>query len=348
MEQKLETEVQEVLVEDEMTSNLESEVKKSTKPLSKNAEAKILMKNAEELIVAADNEVNEVHSVVAEHVSLFEKEKSALLTGALAQLSSNLEKVNYTYIKDEVEEPFEVSLGTNKEKLKVKNVGSGRFSALFCSILGTLATAGAWIYFASQKTATALDPTMLNAEVLESIPTNEKFTPMFSWIGGGMTGGAGNALFGIITLIISSLLVGYFIYKMSVAIKESRNFRVANKTFDRTHNYVENQKESKIEMEKVDAHIKELTPLLTNYRMLLEEENAKLQRVLHIEGELEDSYAYHSSSQEVMRDSEKLMRRVEQLISVPITQEGRLNEASTYALLEAKATYEGIIAKIYN
>ena len=323
-------------------------VEKPQKPLSKNAEAKILMKNAEELIVAVDDEVNEVHSVVAEHVSLFEKEKSALANGALAHLSTNLEKANYTYTKDEAEEPFEVTLGTNKEKLKVKNVGSGRFSALFCSLIGTFATAGAWVYFASQKTATALDTTMLNPEVLESIPTNEKFTPMLSWIGGGMTGGEGNALFGILTLVLSSLLVGYVIYKMRVAIKESKNFRVANKTFNRTHDYVENQKESKTEMEKVDVHIKELTPLVSNYRFLLEEQNAKLQRVLHVEGELEDSYDYHTSSQEIMRESERLIRRAEQLISTPITKEGRLNEASAYALMEARATYEGVIARIYN
>ena len=326
----------------------ESTVEKPKKVLTKTEQARAVMKQADALIKAADSEVEEVHSVVAQHVSDFETKKATLANSVLAGLAEKLERVNYTRTTDEVADSFELSLGTNKEKLAAKNITTGRFTALIMSVVGIVGTAAAWVYFASQKTSTVLDKSMLDIEVLKSIPTNEKFQPMFEWIGGGMTGGSGNALFGMVTLGVTSLFVGFFLYKLRVAMKENKNVKVANKTLDSTENYIENQKESKSEIERVDAHIESITPLLVNYQFILNEQNAKLDRVIHIEGELDDTFDYHANSQQVMNESAKLMQSVERLISTPVTTSGVLNEDSISALAGAKASYEEFVAKIYN
>ena len=356
MEKKQKIEIDEIeknLLEEEETLPLEieeqevKEEEKPKKPLSKNAQAKEMMQQAESLIRAADDEVKEVHAVVDEHVSLFEQEKNSL-TETISTLSTLLDKVNYTYNRDEESEPFELKVGVDKGNLRVSDVGAGRFSGLILGAIGTVATAGAWVYFASQKTGVALDEKMLDPKLLENIPSNPTLEPMFTWIGGGMTGGAGNALFGMATLVGSSLLVGYALYKMRVAMKENKNFKVAKRTLDKSERYLEQQKEAKSEIEKIGLHVEAMRPVMENYRVVIEEQKAKLQRVLHIEGALEESSAYDSSSQQIMRESETLMRRIEQLITVPVSKEGSLNEASTYALMEAKAAYDGFIAKLYS
>jgi hypothetical protein len=326
----------------------EAKVVEKKKSLSRTDEARLKMKEAEELIVAADNEVKEVEGVVKEHLSAFNKEKSSIANGAISNISALFEKVNYDYSKEELPMPFEVSLGTTKEKLQASTIGTGRFSGLFLGLLGMLGTAGAWIYFASQKTGTVLDPSTIDVSKLETLPSDEKFQPMLNWIGGGMTGGAGNALFGIITLIVTSLLIGYFIYKMRVSMKESKNVKVANRVFDKSHEYVANQKESKSEMEKIDAHIQEITPLIKDYRVLLNEQDAKLHRVLHVEGALAESSSYDLNSQHIMKDSDELMTRIEKLIDTPVSTEGRLNEESVKALMEAKAAYGTYLTKLYS
>jgi len=356
MEKKIEINEIEKSLENEIDGQefeLESEVEELVveepkKILTKTEQARAVMKQAEELIKAADSEVEEVHSVVAQHVNDFENQKATLANGVLASLTEKLESINYTHVKEEVSDLFELSLGTNREKLAAKNITTGRFTALIISAIGTIGTASAWVYFASQKTSTVLDKSMLDLEVLKSIPTNEKFQPMLEWIGGGMTGGAGNVTFGMATLGLTSLFAGFFLYKLRVAMKENKNVKVANKTLERTENYIVNQKESKSEIERVDEHIKSLIPLLVDYQFILNEQNAKLDRVIHIEGELENTLEYHSNSQDMMDDSSRLMQSVEKLITTPVTNDGVLNENSISALEEAKATYEAFVAKIYN
>jgi len=346
IEKSLENSIEEQ--EPKMEIEEELVVKESKKILTKTEQARAVMKKADELIKAVDSEVEEVHSVVAQHVDNFETKKATLSNGVLAALSEKLKRINYTHTKEEVSDLFELSLGTNREKLAAKNITTGRFTALLLSVVGTVGTASAWIYFASQKTSTVLDKSMLDIDVIKSIPTNEKFKPMFEWIGGGMTGGEGNLLFGMATLVITSLFSGFFLYKLRLLMKESKNVKVANRTLDRTQNYIENQKESKSEIEKVDAHIESMTPLLVNYQFILNEQNAKLDRVIHIEGELEETSNYHTNSQQIMNESSKLMQSIEKLLTIPVTKSGVLNEDSITALNEANTSYEEFVSKIYN
>jgi hypothetical protein len=344
-EQSVSEEKSQVSLDDvEEEESEEGKEEKIKKTLTKNEESKAMMQEAEELINQADKEVKEIQSVVAQNVAVFEKEKLTLSNTTITHSMSLLEKVGYDYNQELPDEPFEISLGTTTtEDVRVSSLSSGGFTGFILAIISMVATLVGWIYVAAQKTGTALDP----QKILETPPTLEELTPLFSWIGGGMTGGEGNAQFGMATVGLSALFVGYMVYKLRVMLKESKNFKVAKNTYERSHTYVEQQKESKSEMERIDAHINKVTPLLENYRVLLDEENAKLQRILHIEGQLEDSSEYHLTSQQIMRDTDRLMDRVEKLIMTPITKEGRLNEASVNALVEAEALYESYIAKLY-
>jgi len=142
-------------------------------------------------------------------------------------------------------------------------------------------------------------------------------------------------------------IIGWIVYKIRVSLIENANFRVANETFEKSNLYVENQKEAKSEMERIDAHIVAIIPIIENYRVLLDEQNAKLQRVLHIEGIKKDSSEYHSSSIDTMKETDLLMERVEALVLTPITKDGKLNDDSVSALHEAKSVSDYFVSKIY-
>lgn len=352
MEVNKETEKLNETIVDEIDSD-KLEVKEPTvtkathKDFSKNEEAKRLMKEAEEIITSVDNEVEEIHGIVAEHVSAFENEKSSLSGEVFSKVLKQFETLNHTYSREDVDAPFEVTLGTNKEKLQVSNLGTGRFSGLLLGFVGMVGTAAAWMYVGSQKTATVLDESLLKPEVLQNLQNNEQLKPMFEWIGGGMTGGAGNSLFGMATVGVTSLLIGFFLYKIRVSMKENKNFKIANQTREGTESYVERQQESRSEIEKVDRHLEEVTPLVTNYTVLLTEQSAKLNRIIHIEG-ADEEQELHSTSKDIIANTEELMRKVEKLIITPMTQEGRVNEASVEAYNEAKATYDEYLQSLYS
>ena len=324
----------------EVEEKIEEKVEKVKKPLSKNDESKALMKNAEMLVSKADKDVKDVEDVVAEHVSAFKAKKQALADSTLAETKRLLEEVNYEYSNDDEEsEPFELSLGSTKEKVDIKNIGSGHFTGFILALIGMLATVAAWIFFAAKKTATVITP--------DKLPEQSAMDAMFTWIGGGMTGSTGNPLFGMITVALTALFIGFLIYKMRVSLKENKNFKVANKAFEKSHVYVEEQKESKSEMERIDKHIVEATPLIEGYSVVLEEENAKLKRILHVEGKLEEMSEYHTNSKHTMDETANLMKRVERFINTPVSKDGRFNEDSVNAYREAKALYSSYITQAY-
>ncbi len=325
--------------------NLEEKLiinQKTKKAINKNEQAKELMKNSIELISKVDKDVEVTKKTIAEDVNRLEEIKNNFLNTTFTQSQILLEKASYIYSRNEAQEPFEISLGTTNENIRVKNISSGAFMAFIFAIITMIITAGAWIYFASIKTGVKLQ---LQPPV---IPTHKEIEKMLTWIGGGMTGAEGNAIFGIVTVGLSAIILGFLVYKTFVSIKENKNFKVANDIYEKSHTYVEKQKESKTEMERIDEHIKNIIPMVENYKYLLDEQNATLQRILHVEGIKEDYNEYHPSSVESMKDTEKLMNRVEELITTPVTKEGKLNEVSEYTLYEAKELYNYYLSKIYD
>ena len=318
---------------------MEEKVEKVKKPLTKHEESKALMKNAEMLVAKADKDVKDVEEIVIEHVSEFKAKKENLAESILAETKTLLGEANYEYSEGENNDEFELSLGSTKENVQIQNLGTGRFTGFILSLVGMAATAGAWLYVAAQKTGTAID--------IEKMPEQSTIDTVFTWIGGGMTGSTGNPIFGMATVGLTSLFVGFLIYKMRVSLKENKNYKVANKALEQSQVYVEEQKESKTEMERIDQHILEATPLIESYAVILNEQNAKLKRVLHVEGSFEDMSEYHPNSKHLMDETENLIKRVEGFINSPVSKEGRFNEESVTAYREAKALYESYIAQTY-
>jgi len=323
----------------EVEEKVEEKVEKVKKALSKNDEAKALMKSAEMIVAKADKDVKDVEEVVAEHVAEFKAKKEALADNAMVESKELLAKTHYEYSEDDDLEPFELSLGCTKEKVNLKPISGGHFSGLILALIGMLATVATWIFFAAKKTGVELVP--------GQVPEQGTLDAMFTWIGGGMTGSVGNPMFGMITVALTALFVGFLIYKMRVAMKENKNFKIANQAFEKSHNYVEEQKESKTEMERIDEHIIVATPLIESYTIILNEENAKLKRILHVEGELEDMSEYHPNSKHIMEETANLLKRAERFVNAPVSKEGRFNEDSVNAYREAKALYSTYITQAY-
>jgi len=337
-------EVSEEIVEvesagEEAIVKVDEKIEKVKKPLSKNDESKALMESAKVLVSQADKDVKDVEDVVSKHVSEFKAYKKTLADNRLVETKSLLERANYEYSIDEEFEPFELSIGSTKEKVQIKNVGTGYFTGLILALLGMLATVGTWLFFASEKTNSVI--------TLDKVPEPSTLDTMFKWIGGGITGSEGNVLFGIITVVLTALFIGYLIYKMYVSIKENKNFKVANRAFEKSHIYVEEQKESKSEMERIDKHITVATPLIEGYSIILEEQNAKLKRILYVEGSLDDVSEYHPNSKHIMDNTANIIKRAERFVNAPVSKDGRFNEDSVNAYREAKALYSSYITQTY-
>jgi len=332
-------EVTPLAIEDEVEPVTNSDIKKS-----KQEEAKELIATSKELILKVDSQVEEYKVGVSQAAENFDEIRRTFNNTAFKHSEELLEKAGMEYVSnDDLDEPFELTLEPkDSSKLRVDNISSGRFTGLILAILAALAAVLGWIYLATQKLNIPLTADMTP----ETIEPNVE--PVLTWIGGGVTGAAGNPMFGMLTLAFSALLVAWLVYAIRVYLKANKNLRIAKETFEKTAEYTVEKDDSKREMASIDAHLRESHTEVENYQILLNEQNAILNRVIHVEGIASDETSYHPSSKKVMRDTERLMQVVDRLINTSVTNDGKLNPDSEKALSQAQAVYNDYLGRIYD
>ncbi len=309
---------------------------------SKNEQAKELVRKSKEIISKADREIEVAKSGILKNMDRLQEIKNNFLNTTFTKSLILLEKASYKYTQKESDEPFELSLDSGNKSIFLKNISSGKFSGFILSLLSILLVAMGWVYLAIVNLGIKLQ--------LEPprIPDNETINRIFTWIGGGMTGAEGNAIAGEATVAISGLIVAVLVYKIYTSLRENKNFKVATDIYHKSHHYLKQQQEAKSEIEKIGQHIEEMIPTIEDYKYLLDEQNGKLARILHVEGTKDDYETYHPTSIETMKDTEQLMNRVQELITTPVTKDNRLNQKSISSLNEAKEVYQYFLSKIYD
>ncbi len=313
---------------------------------SKNEQANELMEKSQEIVSKANKEIETITGSVYKDIDRLQDIKNSFLNTTFTKSQILLEKASYNYNKKNSNEPFELYLDDvlddTDDDIFFKNISSGRFIGFILSLLTMLLVVVGWIYLAISNLGIKLQLQP------PKIPDNETINKIFTWIGGGMTGAEGNVIAGEATVGISALILGFLIYKVYVSIKESKNLKIANHIYENSHNYLTKQQKSKSEIKKIDEYIKQLIPTLEDYKYLLDEQNGKLARILHVEGFKDDYETYHPTSVETMKDTEKLMNKIQDLLSTPIIKDSKLNEKFTFSLYEAKEVYQYFLSKIYD
>ena len=340
MGEKIEAEENGLNIESEVGLVENSDVKKS-----KQAEAKELIESSKELVSKVDNQVEECKIGVSKAAENFDNMKRTFNNTTFKNSEELLEKVGYEYNSalDELNEPFELTLAEKESgTVHITNISSGRFTGLLLAIMAAVVTLGVWIYFAAQKLNIPFDLNM-KAEAAEAY-----VNPILSWIGGGITGGIGNPMFGALVLGFSALLIAWLVYAIRVHLKASKNLRLARKTYKESTAYSMGKDDCKKEMERIDAHLKESSKEVENFTTLLNEQNAILKRVIYVEGASSEEHHYHPTSMKIMRDTERLMRAMERLLNTSVTSEGKLNPKSEQALSNAQAIYVDFLGRIYD
>ena len=322
---------------DEQLNDFNKSINRSKK---KNEEAEELLNRAKDIISKANKEIEVTKSSIYKDLDRLQEIKNSFLNTTFTKSLILLEKASYEYTQKNSNNPFELYLDDGEDDITLKNISSGKFIGFILSIFTILVVVVGWIYLAISTLGIEIQP--------PKIPDNETINRIFTWIGGGMTGAEGNVIAGEATVVGTALILGFLVYKIYISLKESKNLKIANDIYEESHQYLEKKKKIKSEIEKINKHIKEIIPTIEDYRYLLDEQNGKLARILHVEGLKDDYETYHPTSVEIMKNTERLMNRIQDLLSTPVTKYDKLNEKSILSLQEAKAVYEYFLSKIYD
>ena len=309
--------------------------------MKKNDAAEMLIEKSKTIVAEAEAQMEACKLLLDEDLKGYGAAKQSLEHNALNESEELIAALGFEKEQDEDGEQEEVVVFEQKEELPpfvVKEVSNGKFTGFLMAIIAGVLTFAGMVYLATEKTGITLDVTKL--------PDNETAKAVFGWYA-TLFGGKPDLFLGGAFVLIVTLFVMWVVYAVRVSLKASGNLAFAKQQFTDAKSYVDQKGNCKEEMDKVDAHIQDAIATMKSFEVLLHEQNAKLKRIMHIEGERSSS-EYHVKSHDEMQHAYALINAIRSFMATPMSEEGRLSEKSVALLENAKAQLQKMLDKLYN
>jgi hypothetical protein len=341
---------------------IESSVEKVTEEIVEKAEEKIedIQEKAAEIVEAKKSKLEVAKEKIAKAKILTAETREQIET-CMKNIDSDIEKLNTqketlfasalqpgeTLLKEiGVEEDLLAVLpqssveliDLDEDRVEIKELSSGRFKGFFFALLAGIATFMGWAFTSSKTLGFSIPP--------EKMPDFPRLNKMLEWtseqIGQGSSSNIGAA-----ALIIAILLIMWIVYSVIVSLRASSNLRVASETEEAVALYCTSKEECKQKMELVREHIQNSSNTLAKYKVLLEEQNAKIRRALFLE-EAEGFEGLHANSKVDIATTQHLIAEVKKLLEVPISEAGILTTDAIETLKKANKSVNDHILKLYS
>lgn len=327
------------VVEETVTEPVVEEKALTTTPekVKKHQEAKKLVEEAKSIVEASDSELNDCKLLLQEDLQEYDDAKRSLNTGALNEAKALLSELGHTQSSNETVDDDVVVFEAKDDvqPMMIKNVSSGIFTGLILALLGGFATFMGLVYLATEKLGMTLD--------LSTVPEQETVQDIFGWFG-TQVGFKDDALNGGVLVGLAVLIVMVLIYVVRVNLKGGSNLRFAEQQMKETQKYITYKTNCKIEMDRVDAHIKDAIAVLKDYEVVLAEQNGKLARIRHFEGKQPSLTGYHDKSVNEMNHTQNIIESISRFMATPMSQEGKLSGKSTLFLHSAKEVMQKAVS----
>jgi len=342
-DEQSEQQTQETVTEEESAADEtlgDSEVLAEIDGMKKSDAAQMLIEKTKHIVNDAEKQMEACKLLLEEDLKGYSDAKKALEENALNESEEMLSVLGFEDAEEEDDEQEEIVVFERKEELPpfvVKEVSSGKFTGFLLALIAGVLTFAGMVYVATEKVGITLDVT--------KVPSAETAKEVLGWyatlFGGKPDLFLGGAFVGIVTL-----LVMWIVYAIRVSAKASSNLAFAKTQLSEAEAYVKQKGSCKEEMDKVDAHIQDAIATMKSFQVLLHEQNAKLKRIMHIEGHKENS-EYHDKSREEMRHTRMLIDAIKEFMSIPMSEEGKLSGKSTLFLHSAKSKLQKMIDRLY-
>lgn len=341
-EDQIEDTIDDQRIEEDFEDNVEEEevVPETKKKESKRQKTKRLVEQARAIVKEADDESSECRLLLRDDLADYEDAKMNLKERGFDTCNALLEKMGYRSTDGEPVEEEAVVFESKAiaEPMLIKEVSSGKFTGVLSALIAGGVAAVGLVYLATEKLGMTLD--------ISKVPSPQITESIAGWFS-TLIGMESNMYVGAAIFVLCILLVMAIVYGLRVSLKANTNLHFSVKQFVEAELYAENKSDCRVNMEKVDAHMKETIKTLKTYEILFNEQQGKLQRILHIEGEKEKATEYHEKSFAEIRETEKLIRTIKDFMSVSMSEEGKLSEESVLRLEKVKTQMDYMIDRLY-
>ncbi len=323
----------------EANAEEEETVPEPVKKETKQEKSIRLVEQARGIVKEADDVSSECTLLLRDDLAEYEDAKINLKERGFDTCNALLESMGHRSTEDEHEE--EAVVFESKAILKpvvIKEVSSGKFTGVLSALIAGAVTAIGLVYVATEKLGMTL--------YIDKVPSPAIRENIAGWFS-TLIGMESNMYVGAGVFGVSVLLVMVIVYMLRVTLKTSSNLHFAVKQFVEAELYAEQKVDCKVEMEKVDVHLKDTIKTFKTYEVLFNEQQGKLQRILHIEGPKEQATDYDARSFAEIRETQNLIHAIKGFMTISMSEEGKLSEASVLRLEKVKTQMDSMIDRLY-
>ena len=310
---------------------------KPTKKLSSHDE---IVNKVEATRALAENKYNEYIKAEDELEKItknFIELENNILNTTIADSLELLKRLNVDSLADEEAAISEITKDNKEQLITIKNPSKGSAKGFFIGLLGTIATvAGAFAYGAKMANLPLNSATFMQKANLDTIAT--KFAELIN-VKGAMPG---YALVGA-----SSLVVGFILYKIVTAIQKSKNSKYVEKIEKDTQDFIENLNNKISKIDDLGEHIEHIKLVMQKYDIILQEQNAKIRRMLFIEQPEEGVDSLQRASKLEVEKTVLILDELLKLMNTPVNDDITITDESKNRLHSANSVINEVIKKLY-
>jgi type II secretory pathway pseudopilin PulG len=146
----------------------------------------------------------------------------------------------------------------------------------------------------------------------------------------------------------AGLLVLWILYAMKKSSKAAKNLEFAKDQLHQAESYALQKQECKTTMDELDEHIKEATKTFELYIVMLNEQKAKLNRIMYIEADKIASGDLHDKSLQEINDTKGMVESFKSYIATPLVNEyDKLSSDISNALSNMKTSVNNLLSRLY-
>lgn len=319
---------------------LDEEALSQIENMNKHDAAILLIKKTYHIVDDTEKQLDACKLLLQEDLKSYEEAKEELKAGALNESESLLDELGYGKEEEESTHEDEVAFKPKEElpPFIVKNISSGKFSSFLLSLIAGVLIFSGLIFLAAEKVGITLD--------MSKVPSVDTAKQVLGWYA-TLFGAKPDMFLGGGFVVIVVLVVMGIIYSVRTSMRASSNLQFAKKQLEEAQEYAKVKGNCKEEMDRVDAHMNDAIKILKTYQVVLQEQNGKLKRILHIEGIKEEIPEYHEKSRFEMNETDTLVKAVKNFITTSMSEDGKLSGKSTLFLHSAKSKLQNFLDRCY-
>ena len=268
--------------------------------------------------------------------SLIEQENEIIKNSVSTSLEL-LKELKVDSLDDEEAAIKEIELDNKEEKIHIKEPSKGVFKGIVLGSIAAAITLGASFVVGAKMSNIAI-----NAQTILDKANWDKVASYFSkLLNINTTPTAGYILIGA-----STVLVGLIVYKLTTWLQKLKNSKYINKLEQDVEEYSTKLQDKMEKMKELIEHTEHIKQVMQKYDIILQEQNAKIRRMLFIEQPESVDDLQRASKLEVDKTI-LILDELLKLMNTPVNEGVEITPESKERLKSANSVINEVIKKLY-